>query len=325
MSTENAGPFAAVDDLLDRFEWYAVARKEFQDTIRSRWFMVLSAFFILVFSALPIIRLYLEIGEGMSGGGGSTDGLIFGLKDTISLLIPLIAVVVGHGAITGERESGTLKILLSLPNTRRDVLLGKIIGRSLVVSTTILIGFGAAALLVLPTEMSIELGNYVFFAAMTAFLGVIFVSLSVGISAAMPRNFYSMIGSVAAYFYFGFLWNLGANGLGTLLVEYAGISSTTRMKTVLAIKLMNPTQAYKTLVDSVIQGSASQARLLMFSIFRRGQACTEALGGTISEEGSCEVTALPFQYSDPVISMYLLFWLVVPAVAGYLVFKEADL
>lgn len=323
MSTRNEGPLASIDEMLDAFDSYAVARKEFQDTIRSRWFLVLSLFFVLVFSLIPIAQLYLQIGRGISGGG-TTDDLIFLLKDAISLLVPLIAVVVGHGAITGERDTGTLKILLSLPNTRRDVVLGKIIGRSLVVALPIFIGFAVAALLVLPTDMSIELGNYVGFSLLTAFLGVIFVSLSVGISAAMPRNFYSMIGSVAAFFYFGFLWNLGANGIGTILVEYANITSTTRMKTVLAIKLINPMQAFKTLVDSVVQSSAVDARVLMFGVFRRGAACEQALGGSISE-GGCQVSALPFQYSDPVIFGYMLFWLVVPAIAGYYVFRDADL
>lgn len=323
MSTSSESRLAAVDEALGSFGWYAVARKEFQDTIRSRWFLVLSLFFVLVFSLIPIAQLYLQIGRGMSGGG-TTDDLIFMLKDAISLLVPLIAVVVGHGAVTGERDTGTLKILLSLPNTRRDVVLGKIVGRSLVVALPIFIGFTVAALLVLPTDMSIELGNYVGFSLLTAFLGVIFVSLSVGISAAMPRNFYSMIGSVAAFFYFGFLWNLGANGIGTILVEYANITSTTRMKTVLAIKLINPMQAFKTLVDSVVQSSAVDARVLMFGVFQRGAACEQALGGSISE-GGCQVNALPFQYSDPVIFGYLLFWLVVPAIAGYYVFRDADL
>ena len=323
MSAETRRPLESVDDALCRFGWYAVARKEFQDTIRSRWVIALSLVFVALFSLPPALALYFNIGQGPQGNGASTDFLIFLLKEPVSILIPLIAVVVGYAAITRERESGTLKILLSLPNTRRDVVLGKVIGRSLVVAVPILVGFFISAIVLFPSSLAFKVGNFVAFSLLTAFLGVVFTALGVGISAGAGTNFRSMATSMGLFVYFAFFWNLAANGLGNLLVDHVGFSQAARMKTVLFVKILNPTQAYKTLVDSIYQSSVD-ARLGMFSFFRRQAACTDALGGTIAQQ-QCQVGALPMQYSDPVIVGYMLFWLAVPVAVGYWVFADADL
>lgn len=49
--------------------------------------------------------------------------------------------MLGYRAIVGERESGSLKFLLGLPHTRRDVILGKLIGRVSTVTVAVLVGF----------------------------------------------------------------------------------------------------------------------------------------------------------------------------------------
>jgi ABC-2 type transport system permease protein len=62
-------------------------------------------------------------------------------------IVPVLALVASYLAIAGERESGTLKLLLGMPPTRREVVLGKLLGRLAVTTTAIVVAFTVGALL----------------------------------------------------------------------------------------------------------------------------------------------------------------------------------
>ena len=91
--------------------WDVVARKDFADAVRSRGLWALSALFVIVFALPPLLLFYLELGQPTQTEG-STDVFIFFMKEASALLVPVIAIVVAYAAITHERESGTMKILL---------------------------------------------------------------------------------------------------------------------------------------------------------------------------------------------------------------------
>jgi len=52
-----------------------------------------------------------------------------------------MALIAAYLAIAGERESGSLKLLLGLPPSRGEVLVGKFLGRSGVVAIGLVLGF----------------------------------------------------------------------------------------------------------------------------------------------------------------------------------------
>ncbi|MDZ7850465.1 MAG: ABC transporter permease subunit [Halodesulfurarchaeum sp.] len=58
-----------------------------------------------------------------------------------AMLVPIMALIAGYLAIAGERESGSLKILLGLPPSRGEVLAGKFLGRAAVVGIGVAAGF----------------------------------------------------------------------------------------------------------------------------------------------------------------------------------------
>lgn len=294
--------------------WQAVARKDFQDAVRSKWIWVLSLLFVGVFSLPAILRFYLEMGGAPpQGQQGSSDAFIYLMKQGTSILIPLIAIVVAYASITRERESGSLKLLLSLPHSREDVVFGKVLGRAGVLALPIAIGFVVAAVLILLTSLEFQLGNFVLFALLTVVLGVVFVGLSVGISAAASTSRRAMVAVIGFFFWFIVLWNSFANQAVNLLNKYVGLSSGAQLQTTLFLKLLNPTQAYKTLIDSFLLGSVMQSRIRMFSIFRQ-QVAAQTLGDS-----------LPLFLSNAFVVVYLLAWLFVPVALGYWIFDKADL
>lgn len=328
MSARNAGLWQRVDDVFGRFEWYAVARKEFQDTIRSLKFLILATIFIAVFSSPAVAVLGGLIQVQGQGQAVSTDIALQMMKELTSVFIPLIGIIVGYGAITRERESGTLKILLSLPNSRRDVVLGKVIGRAFVIVVPILLGFLVGGLGLALTSLTFHVTNYVLFALLTALLGLVFTGLGVGISAGVSTNFRSMIISVVLFVNFVVFWNTWVGNFAQQLGKHAGISQLSQLRFILLGKLLNPTQAYKTLVGSLVR-SSGEARLGLFGFRGQQVGCEQLLQGTATRQGlfgiECQVGALPVQYSDPAVVVYLLLWLVGPVALGYWYFTDRDL
>lgn len=102
---------------------YAIAKKEFTDHIRNRWIIALTVIFVI----LTVSASYL------AGGKAGSPEVFGGMEDTVvtlvgisTLLIPLIAIMLGYATISGEAESGALAIVLAYPVGRGEVLLGKL-------------------------------------------------------------------------------------------------------------------------------------------------------------------------------------------------------
>lgn len=295
--------------------WQAVARKDFADSIRSRGLWVVSAIFLVLF-VVPAYFVAQGVGGAVMQQTGeqiSSDSFINLLSSFVAFLIPIVAVVLAYAAVAGERDSGTLKLLLALPHSRRDVVLGKIVGRSAVIVLPILLGFLAAAVVFLITPVSLEIGNYVVFALLSALLGVVFVSLAVGISAAADSRRRAMLGNVGIYVVFALFWGSFAEGIVNLLNEYTDVGFEMLVRVQLATRLLNPTDAYQSLAAILWTQDALGARLSLFGGGLAGQVYAQALD------------PLPAYFSNPVVAVVFLGWLVVPPVLGYLVFRDADL
>lgn len=325
---------AMLDERLrERFTWYVVAKKEFQDTRRSKVIWVLSAIFIVIFALPAFLGLYFNIGQlAQQQGQTVTTDAFFAIATRFgSALIPIIAIVIGYAAVVGERESGSLKVLLSLPFTRRDVILGKVVGRSAVVAVPILVGFLVSVVVLIPAGVQVSPVGFIAGSVLTALLGVVFVALAVGFSAGVKTSRRAIVGTVGIYVYFFLFWNAFANTVGWALREYLDAGAASTLKISLFLKLLNPTQSYQTLVNSALGQTPMSARAAMYQGFQAFGVCQQALGGnaSVSQAGgiACdpENGAIPFYFSDPAVVVYFLLWLVVPLVLGFYLFDGTDL
>jgi ABC-2 type transport system permease protein len=304
--------------------WQAVAQKDFEDAIRSRWLWGLSAFFLLFFGGTTAL-FYVYV-AGPDANSDSLFGLFasgflsFSYTGFLAFALAFIALITSYGAIVDERESGTLKLLLSLPHDRRDVVAGKIAGRSAVVVIPALVGFLIALVALLATGTRIVPGHFFPQIALTALLAVAFVSIGVGVSASADSGRQATLGTLGLYFLFALLWSFVARGFPQLLTEVAKrlpglepLSGALTVKLRLFVKYLNPLRAYETLVAEVYFGDPIQARLVKEGLFTQMQA------QQVLQDG------LPVYLTGPFIFAVLLAWIVVPPVLGYWGFRDQDL
>ncbi|UPV75950.1 ABC transporter permease [Halorussus limi] len=292
--------------------WQAIARKDFRDAVRSKWLWALSA----IFFGLFVGSAYLIGSNVQSSGNGSLTGEVFvptlGNR-VVALIVPLVAIVVAYSSIIGERESGSLKLLLSLPHSRQDVVAGKATGRSSVLALPILVAMLLAAILLAIYGVDVGPLKYLAFVGLTLLLGVVFVNLAVGVSAAASTNRRAMLGTVGLYVVLTMLWTQVRRVLLVFNDKLGlGWEQMTLLKYGLFIKFFNPIRAYESLVTRLYTDSVLSARLYSVGRMQR-QVITQQFGD------------LPFYLSDWVVLAQFLLWLLVPVALGYLVFEKSDL
>ncbi|NLV09781.1 ABC transporter permease subunit [Halomicrobium mukohataei] len=118
-----------------------IARKDFKDSLRTRsiWVIagamtILCLSHILAFLSSPIADQH-------------TQPFILAVAQ-FTLWLPLAAIGIGFKSIVGERTSGSIRILLGQPGTRRSVVYGTYLGRLLILATTVLLALAVMAVVV---------------------------------------------------------------------------------------------------------------------------------------------------------------------------------
>lgn len=151
--------------------WRVVARKEFADHLLSARFLVLIGILgvaaaAAVFAASGGIKSVASDTQGIPAlflklFTVTTDPVPFPLVVFIGFLGPLLGIMFGFDAISGERSQGTLPRLLSQPIHRDEVVLGKFVGGLSVIAlmltalTLFVSGIGIFRLGLVPTATEV--------------------------------------------------------------------------------------------------------------------------------------------------------------------------
>lgn len=186
----------------------AVVRKDFADSVRS--FVLASTTLLFVaFAGFQAAIKWIPRPYRDSPIDPATLALLNSMRQPAVLLIPLIGLLVAYDTVAGERESGSLRLLLGLPNARGEVLLGKFVGRTAVVAVGVLAGYAVVAAIALATYESFAVGVFVGYAVLTVVYGGVYVAIATGASCAMSSRLdaLSVAGGLYALFIIG--WDLG--------------------------------------------------------------------------------------------------------------------
>jgi ABC-2 type transport system permease protein len=181
--------------------------------------------------------------------------------------------------------------LLSLPPSRRDVLVGKLLGRTALMLVATLIGGFVTGLVVL-TILGGTFGSLASFIGFLGLMSVAFVAIGVGISAGSSSDSRATAVAVGAYMILVALWNLIQSA-----IQYG------------AVEL------------GLMADAGEPAWLKLVGLFPPNRAARAAHRSTV--EGQ-------FFGTDPFASVWLpvlvlLAWILVPVTVGYIRFRDAQI
>lgn len=271
----------------------AIARKDFSAARRSKALLVLVVLFVVMgvggtylYTVLPTMDPSL--------GPVTAEGLYIFLGQISALFIALGALVLGYKAVAGETESGSIKLLLGLPHTRRDVFLGKILGRAGVMVVGLSVGLIAVLGVTVALFDGIPFLGFLLFFVVTLGFGFVYVTLMVSISATTSSSSRAATLAIGLFVVLELLWD--AVVFGAAFVGNGFAVPANGMPTwALALNGFAPSVAYQNAVSWVVNWST---------------------GGGLT---------VPFFQQVWFAILVLVVWAVVPAVIGFARYDRADL
>lgn len=226
-----------MSNYFDLHQVRVIAGKEFSDRLRNRWVLVVAAIFALFALAIA----YLGSSQQGSVGFKGVNVTIASLVSLVIYLIPLIALVLGYDTIVGERERGALDLLLSMPITKLEILLGKFLGLATALAVSTAAGFGTALLPLSRGLASSDLVHYAGFVMSAILMGLAFLSLSIMVSVVVADRIRASGVAICMWFFFVLIFDLVLTGA---LVISDGSMESGVFATLL---MLNPTDVFRLL------------------------------------------------------------------------------
>lgn len=269
-----------------------IIKKEFIDSIRSRWLIAFTVITFFLVIGLPFVVAY-----SLGLMAPTIQTLISGTSEIVYPFLPLIALPIGSAALVGERDRHTLELLLSQPISKINVFIGKFFGMFLAVCSAITIGMGVAALVILETPNIEYMSVLVIAYGLTACM----LGLALAISAFSKDR--SMALGIALFFWFLFavLIDMGFLSL-VVTVAFDPIY-------LIPIVAANPLELVRQItIYAIIVGPDFAVNLATLGPL--GIAMVKVFGA----EG-----IIPFLYTTMAV------WIIIPTVAAFIGFIRKDI
>lgn len=183
---------------------FTLAHKEFRDHVRSRWVLAVS----VIFAVFALAIAYLGTAQEGAVGFRGMEVTLVSLTSLAIYLVPLIALLLGYDCIVGERERGSLDLLLTMPITRLELLLGKYLGLAAALAFATVAGFGAVGLVLSYGIGLSALLAYGTFMLTTLAMGFAFLSIALLVSTYARDKIVATGASMVLWFGFVLIYDL---------------------------------------------------------------------------------------------------------------------
>jgi Cu-processing system permease protein len=270
-----------------------LARQELLIAARSRWTQIFAAVFAFLALGVSASGYILSGGRGFQDFARTSASLV----QLVALVVPLASLLMGVLALAPER--GTAELLFSQPVSRRQILLGKLLGLFAALAAAESIGFGLAGLVVFTSAGEDGVGGYALLVLGALLLTAAFLALAALLAAGAVgrKRIRALAAALVVWFVAVLLFDLVALGVASLL------PSTAASRLLVLSVLVNPAGAVRTGALLGIEGTAAfGAGSLALLRFTKGPAGAAAL-----------------------LSLSVAAWVVLPTVAAIRRLSRVDL
>ncbi|NEU57582.1 ABC transporter permease subunit [Halorussus sp. MSC15.2] len=278
-----------------------IVRKELTSAIRSRmlWGTVVA---LILMGTSSTLNMYV---------GPASPASLGVVAENIPLhlyrFLPVVGLLTGYKAVVGERESGSIRFLLGLPTTHHEVLIGKFLGRSAVLTVVVV-----TTITILVAESIALYGGVAAFelfvhAILLLIYGLVWTGIAVGISAMVMSRFRAVAIVFGLYAVTHFFWQHHVLPIAAYL--FTGTVSTSGLRPIataqgptwyLYVQRLNPVRSYQ------------YSRALLSELLR--------------SKSTTQVWVYLVDSPEYMFGFGMLFlWLVVPLFVGYLRFRSVEI
>jgi ABC-2 type transport system permease protein len=281
--------------------WRTVMRDDLLGVRRSRLGQGVAA---TVFAVTAGIAILVALAHVSTPGGEPTafDTIMLLVGSVLSVILPFIAMLGSYGAIIQERESGSVRFLLGLPNSRFDAYLGKYCSRAALLVAATLVGFLVVAVVGFGLLRQPDAVAFSLFVVATLAFGLLFVGFGLALSAVLDSETQVTTGIISTYVLFRGVWPVAQWG-GLWFTRPEGEQSVRPYpEWYFYLGRLDPMNAYVKVVN------------VLFNDDRFHPLITNPRGAEI------DYLAVSPWYAAAALAV----WLVAVPVVGYLVFTDKD-
>ncbi len=262
---------------------FAIARKELSERLRNRWIWTVSGLYMASGLAVAYFGTAPVGVTGLQDGGAAMASLM----NLSAYLVPLLALILGCGAIIDEKQRGVLDLTLVYPISTGEYFLGSFLGHAGALVLALLGGLVPTAA-VLRLWAEIDIAELVLLLALVSLLGVAFLALAFLLSLLTRDRARAVASSVLVWIVAVFVFDLVLVGV---LISYSGEIPAHLFG---ALLLLNPSDVYRLL-------------------------CFQSIGSAASPLGLA--TVMP-PFSVVTLTCVLALWAAVPLALSHLIFHR---
>ncbi|MCO1601798.1 ABC transporter permease [Desulfosporosinus nitroreducens] len=248
-----------------------IAEKELLESMRSRWLVT----FTIIFGLLALLISFFGLSGMGVGGYQGFNRVTASLLNLVLYLLPLIALVIGSSTIAGEKEVGSLHVLLTQPVSKSEVIIGKFLGLALALTASILAGFGSAGVVIAWKTGTINIVDYLVFVILSIVLTLVFLSMSLLISVVTTRRSQAVALAIFVWFFTILVYDFLAIGIASLQ------QVTVVVPLLLTLLLLNPADMVRVLVILQLGGEETFGPTLAALTRMMGSGSGEVLLGVV--------------------------------------------
>jgi Cu-processing system permease protein len=229
------------------FRTLLVARQELLLAARSRWTQVFAVVFAVLALGVSASGYVLSGGRGFQDFARTSASLV----QLVVLVVPLASLLMGVLSLAPER--GTAELLFAQPISRREILLGKLLGVFAALAAAESVGFGMAGLVVFSSTGGEGGWGYALLVLGSLLLTAAFLAIAAVIAAGAVgrKRTRALAVALVVWFVAVILLDLVALGAASLL------ASTSASRLLILSVLLNPAGAVRTGALLGIEGTAA--------------------------------------------------------------------